>query len=151
MSLWFLQKIEKISDKIVSGKYANVGGLVNKCLSDCASDWVQARLREDCRYVNLDDEQLRRLAVPKVYNKQKIIKELMNIMETYYRVRFPSDERAKKASRFLYALLDGRRPSFNTNELKKFYGGTKDFAKGAYTITLRLLRELLEKRMEWEE
>ena len=117
-------------------------------LHNTAKDYCSKQKRIESKLVRIDDIQIELVVFPKTYEKSKLIAKIRKGVEAFYINRYKNAAYAKRASRFAYAILNGQRPVFMTNNLQKFFKGNRHNAQQAYTTALAVIRMLLEAHKE---
>lgn len=149
LRLGFLSKFEDLVGLYAKGTVnGNLINFVGAMIRNLADDWVEKQVRIDSRMVRIDDVLVERVVYPKTYEKSKLIRKIRQALESFYRSRYPKEGYSDKASRFAYAILNGKRPNFETNNLTKFFNGNRIHAQQAYTTSLVIIKMILEQHEE---
>lgn len=139
-----------ILDKYLKGEVIDLFSFVFKIIGNQALEFANKQKKIECKLVRLDDVELEPYFYPKTYKKTKLLKKVRKALEAFYQARYSvGSAYAKRASRFAYIFLDGKRPILETNNLAKFFGGNRALATQAYTTALIVIREVLKQN--WEE
>jgi len=140
----FARKAPDLAQDFKQGGIKDVMGYVFRMFTNSANDYAQAQNNIECKLVRIDDVYLEAAFFPKTYEKSKLIKKIRIALEHFYRMRYPEDGYAERASRFAYIMLSGKRPNMTTNNLQKFFNGNRIHAQLAYTTALIMIKRLLD-------
>jgi hypothetical protein len=149
LGIFFMNRVPIIHENVVANRVnGNILNYVRGAFENAANTWVKRQGKIECRYVRIDDVKIEPLVYPKTYEKSKIIHKIRKALEAFYRRRFPARKYRNRASRFAYTILDGKRPNFNTNNLARFFNGNIVHARQAYTVSLIIIRRILENHRD---
>lgn len=131
-----------------NGRDNNWVAFLSTALHNDSKNYLKTQKRIESKLVRIDDVSIELVVYPKTYEKTKLIAKIRKGVEAYYLSRYKNAAYAKRASRFAYAILNGQRPAFMTNNLQKFFKGNRHNAQQAYTTALTVIRMLLDAHKE---
>lgn len=137
------RQLPAIVDLQRAGKVRRLIPYIIGVLDKRAISWVRAQIKENDKFVPIDDALLD-VAVHPSENKDGVellayVRKAVNVM---IRARFKERSQATRASRWAQILLAGKRPRLETNHLAQFNGTRYQAAKHMYSIVLHRIREL---------
>jgi hypothetical protein len=145
----FSTKAEQFAKDYWTGK---IGGdlvaLSYTMIKNRGISYHRQQRRIECKLVRIDDVQIEVVVYPKTYQKSKLIMKIRRALESFYDQRYAKPSYSERASRFAYAILDGKRPALVTNNLQKFFNGNRHLAQQAYTTALIVIRQVLKQHEE---
>lgn len=144
----FNDKFDRMYEQYKTGETKDWLSYISGTLRHSAVDYHRKQKKVESKLVRIDDIVLELVIYPKTYEKSKLIAKIRKAIDAYYMNRYKNAAYARRASRFAYALLTGKRPAFMTNNLTKFFNGRRHHAQMAYTTALSIIRIVLQQHEE---
>lgn len=140
-----LKKAAYIAERYCKGEIKDATGYIFRFLHNAAINCFEKEKTYAARFMSLEDVKVDKAAFPTAYKKTKVIERIRSEVFDYLVARFPNPKDSGRAIKYIDVILEGRRPTFKTGNIKKFYHGRDVTAKEAYSITLSEIKKRLIK------
>lgn len=148
MKIFLMKRAEYIANAFFSEKILNPTNYMFRVCRNSATNYFKKEAKSATHLVPIDDIKIEPIYTPKTAEKSKILDEIREQCLDFIRLRYTRKVDQKIAERFLVALLQGKRPSFYTQAIRKFAKSRQENAKDIYSVVLLKMRELITPRIE---
>lgn len=97
------------------------------------------------RFVSLEDIKADKEIMPTSYLRYKVIERIREEVTDWIRARLDNPRDHGRAIRYIDIILEGKRPSFKNENIKRFHSSHQVTAKEAYSMVLSEIRKRLIK------
>ena len=146
MKIFIMKRSDYIAEAFATDKIQNPTNYLFTVCRNTALNFYKKEAKAKTHLVPLDDVKVEPVYKNQTTSKSKVVEEIRQLCMDYIKVRYTKKIDQRTAERFLVALLQGKRPSFNSKALTKFV--RQENSKDIYSVVLLKLRELIEPRLE---
>ena len=143
IKIFIMKKMGYIAKAWQDGKIANPTGYFFRVCYNAATNYIKKELKHESHLMPIDDIKIEPAIMPKTDKKQRLLDAIQQDVLSFIRVRFTKPKDTARAERFVTVILDGKRPSFQTDCVQKFSAMRYKAAKSVYSIVLKKIRELV--------
>lgn len=147
IKIFLMKRADYIANTFFEGKIKDPTNYIFTVCRNSAMNFFKKESKHTVHIIPIDDVKIDPIYKPKTYQKQKCLDEVRVQMLSFIKTRFTSRKEQKQAEKFLTVLMEGKRPSFDTNQVQKFSKANQQNAKDIYSIVLMKIRELLQPRI----
>lgn len=144
-----MRKAPALAEAVCSGKVENPTGYIFRLMYNEATMALNRELKFESRLVSIEDIKVEKIVEHSYGKRHKILDKIKEELDEWAEDRWKELKDVKRAKKYIDAIIDGKRPSFMTVNLRKFSTGTDDSNKAIYSDILQQLRKRLE--YYWEE
>ena len=148
MKIFIMKRSDYIAEAYANDKIQNPTNYIFTVCKNTALNFLKKENKAKSNLVPLDDVKVEPIFTPKTAEKTQIIEEVRVQCLDYIKLRYTKRSDQKTAERLLVDLLQGKRPTWQNNKMRKVLNVRQENVKDIYSVVLLKLRELIEPRLE---
>lgn len=146
--LAIFKKAEYLAKEFCAGNLKNPTNYLFTFMHNNAINRFEKEKTYNTRFVSIEDIKVDKAYYPTTYSKYKVLDRIKEEVVDYIIARFPNKKDSSRAIKYIDCILEGRRPTFKTKVIYKWYEGRQLSAKEAYSIVLNEVKKRLKKYRE---
>ena len=143
IAIW--KKAEYLAKEFCAGNIKNPTNYIFFFMHNAAINRFEKEKTYATRFVSIEDIKVDKAFYPTSYSKYKVLDRIKEEVIDFVIARFPNKKDSSRAIKYIDCILEGRRPTFKTKTIYKWYEGRQLSAKEAYSIVLNEIKKRLKK------